>query len=176
MTIRTIWVKGEVPYTKNFGTLAELLALVPSTEFAEGFASDYGRIDWSKGAGRWMSGGKLLSADGPTSFAWPVAAPNSISSFLPGQTEGVPDTAALVVNAGTSQVLTLPTGTAFRLDWAGFGPFAFRFGSSSAVAVATDFPGVVGLPQYFEKPAGATHIAVYGIGGGTLVVSGGSRP
>lgn len=118
----------------------------------------------------------LANEDGSFSFAGPVVAPNSISSFLPGQTEGVPDTAALVVNAGTSQVLALPTGTAFRLDWAGFGPFAFRFGSSSAVAVATDFPGVVGLPQYFEKPAGATHIAVYGIGGGTLVVSGGSRP
>lgn len=73
MAIRTIWVKGEVPYTKNFGTLAELLALVPSTEFAEGFASDHGRIDWVKGSG-WMSGGKLLSADGSTSFAGPVHA------------------------------------------------------------------------------------------------------
>lgn len=68
MAIRTIWIKGEVPYTKNFGTLAELLALAPSTEFAEGFASDHGRIDWAKGSG-WMSGGKLLSADGSTSFA-----------------------------------------------------------------------------------------------------------
>ena len=77
MTIRTIWVKGEVPYTKNFGTLAELLALVPSTEFAEGFASDHGRIDWVKGSG-WMSGGKLLSADGSASFAGPIVAPNLI--------------------------------------------------------------------------------------------------
>lgn len=74
MTVRTIWVNGEVPYTKNFGTLAELLALVPSTEFAEGFASDYGRIDWVKGSG-WMSGGKLLSSDGSTSFDGPVVAP-----------------------------------------------------------------------------------------------------
>ena len=175
MTIRTIWIKGEVPYTKNFGTLAELLALVPSTEFAEGFASDHGRIDWVKGSG-WMSGGKLLSADGSTSFSGAVLAPNSISSFLPGQTAGVPDTVTLAVDAGVSQNVALPTGTAFRLDWSGFGPFAFRFGSSSSVAVATDFPGVVGLPQYFEKPAGATHIAVYGIGGGTLFVSGGARP
>ena len=71
MTIRTIWVNGEVPYTKNFGTLAELLALDPSTEFAEGFASDHGRIDWVKGSG-WMSGGKLLSSDGSISFAGPV--------------------------------------------------------------------------------------------------------
>lgn len=71
MTIRTIWIKGEVPYTKNFGTLAELLALVPSTEFAEGFASDHGRIDWVKGSG-WMSGGKLLSADGSISMSGPV--------------------------------------------------------------------------------------------------------
>ena len=77
MAIRTIWIKGEVPYTKNFGTLAELLALVPSTEFAEGFASDYGRIDWSKGAGRWMSGGKLLSPDGSTLVVdRPIVAPS----------------------------------------------------------------------------------------------------
>ena len=174
MAVRTIWIHGSVPYTKNFGTLAELMAMAPSTEFAEGFASDFGRIDYVKGQG-WMAGGKLLS-DRSTSFAGPVVAPNSISSFLPGQTAGVPDTATLVVDAGVSQNVALPTGTAFRLDWSGFGPFAFRFGSSSAVAVATDFPGVVGLPQYFEKPAGATHIAVYGIGGGTLVVSGGARP
>lgn len=118
----------------------------------------------------------VLNPDGSFSMPGPVVAPNSISSFLPGQTAGVPDTATLVVDAGVSQNVALPTGTAFRLDWSGFGPFAFRFGSSSAVAVATDFPGVVGLPQYFENPAGATHIAVYGIGGGTLVVSGGARP
>lgn len=74
MAVRTIWIKGEVPYTKNFGTLAELMALTPSTEFAEGFASDHGRIDWVKGSG-WMSGGKLLS-DRSTSYAEPVNAPN----------------------------------------------------------------------------------------------------
>lgn len=74
MTIRTIWVKGEVPYTKNFGTLAELMAMAPSTEFAEGFASDFGRIDYVKGQG-WMAGGKLLS-DRSTSFAGPVQALN----------------------------------------------------------------------------------------------------
>ena len=113
---------------------------------------------------------------GDVAVAGAIIAQNSISSFLPGQTAGVPDTASLTVAAGVSQRVALPTGTVFRLDWSGYGPFAFRFGSSSVVAVATDFPGTVGLPQYFEKPAGTTHIAVYGIGGGTLVVSGGSQP
>lgn len=111
---------------------------------------------------------------GDVAVAGAIIAQNSISSFLPGQTAGVPDTASLTVAAGVSQRVALPTGTAFRLDWSGFGPFAFRFGSSSVVAVATDFPGAVGLPQYFHAPGGATHIAVYGDGGGTLVVTGGT--
>ena len=115
--------------------------------------------------------------EGVVSTKYQIAAPNSISSFVPGQTAGVPDTATLTVvsGVGTNRV-ALPTGSVFRLDWRGFGPFAFRFGTIASVAIDTDFPGAVGLPQYFEKPVGATHIAVYGIGGGTLIVSGGSRP
>lgn len=114
---------------------------------------------------------------GDVAVAGAIIAQNSISSFVPGQTAGVPDTATLQVTAsvGTNRV-ALPTGTVFRLDWSGFGPFAFRFGTVASVAVASDFPAAVGLPQYFKKPAGATHIIVYGIGGGTLVVSGGSEP
>ena len=111
---------------------------------------------------------------GDVAVAGAIHAPVGISSFLPGQTAGVPDTASLTVSAGVSQRVALPTGTAFRFDWSGYGPFAFRFGSSSVVAVATDFPGSVGLPQYFHAPGGATHIAVYGDGGGTLKVTGGT--
>ena len=78
MAVRTIWIDGSVPYTKNFGTLAELMAMAPSTEFAEGFASDFGRIDYVKGQG-WMAGGKLLS-DRSTSFAGTVQAPGLLLS------------------------------------------------------------------------------------------------
>lgn len=114
--------------------------------------------------------------DGSISMSGPVVAPNSISSFLPGQTAGVPDTAALTVNAGISQRVALPAGDAFKIDFSGFGPFALRFGNSSVAAVATDFPGIVGQPLFYRKPVGATHLAVYGIGAGSLVVSGGTTP
>ena len=179
MTIRYKQV-GEAPQYRELliaDTEAELQATTPATEIAEGHALDTGAVwNWTKVRGSWGAG--PFSFDGVSlRTASPIVAPNSISSFLPGQTEGVPDTASLTVVAGVgTNRVALPTGTVFRLDWKGFGPFAFRFGSVSAVAVDTDFPGTVGLPQYFEKPSGATHIAVYGIGGGTLVVSGGSQP
>lgn len=117
-----------------------------------------------------------FNPDGSTSFAGPVVAPNSISSFLPGQTAGAPDTAALTINAGISQRVALPAGDAFKIDFSGFGPFALRFGDSSVAAVATDFPGIVGQPLFYRKPVGSTHLAVYGIGAGSLVVSGGTTP
>ncbi|MEK7392247.1 MAG: hypothetical protein AAB214_06750 [Fibrobacterota bacterium] len=116
-------------------------------------------------------------ADGSIRTESPISSPNSISSFVPSQTAGVPDTASLTIVAGVgTNSVALPTGTVFRLDWSGFGPFAFRFGTITSTAAAADFPANVGLPQYFKKPAGTTHIIVYGIGGGTLIVSGGDQP
>lgn len=103
-----------------------------------------------------------------------IASSDSASQFIPGQTGGVPDTATLTVDAGVSQRLTLPTGTAFKIDFSGYGPFAVRFGDSTVSALATDFPGVVGQPLIYQKPAGATHLAVYGIGAGAVTVSGGA--
>lgn len=114
--------------------------------------------------------------DGVVSTKFQIAAPNSLSSFLPGQTAGVPNTALLMISAGVSQRVALPAGTAYKFDFAGYGPFALRFGDSNVVAVATDFTGVVGQPSFWRQPVGATHVAIYGIGGGSLVVSGGSTP
>lgn len=169
---------GDAPRYRDImiaDTEAELLASTPPVEIAEGYAKDTGiKADWMLGAG-WKIGGATKSATGLV-FSDAVQAPNSISSFLPGQTAGVPDTAALTVNAGISQRVALPTGDAFKIDFSGFGPFAMRFGDSSVAAVATDFPGIVGQPLFYRKPVGATHLAVYGIGAGSLVVSGGTTP
>lgn len=179
------------PTVKNYGKMSSLAEIqfllnanapdpenVPSVGDHAIFVDASGKPQTARfGEDGWYTVGELRTLpSGDVAVAGAIIAQNSISSFLPGQTAGVPDTASLTVAAGVSQRVALPTGTVFRLDWSGYGPFAFRFGSSSVVAVATDFPGAVGLPQYFERPAGTTHIAVYGVGGGTLVVSGGSQP
>ena len=66
-------------------TEAELLAEIPGTEIAEGYAKDTGiNADWVQGVG-WKVGGATRLADRSTSFDGPVSAPN-MPTLLPDGT------------------------------------------------------------------------------------------
>lgn len=86
---------------------------------------------------------------------------------------GIPQTTSLSISAGVSQRVMLPAGSAFRLVWEGFGPFAYRQGNSDVIAVSSDSRATVGYDQIIQRVGPFTHIAVYGIGSGTLYVEGG---
>lgn len=91
--------------------------------------------------------------------------------FIQRYVSGNPSVSSMTISASTSQRIALPAGTSFRLWWYGVGPFAYRTGDSSVVALSTDFPAVVGFNQIITTSA--THLAVYGVGGGSVTVEGG---
>lgn len=98
------------------------------------------------------------------------------TGFVPVYSSGAPKVASLAVAAGISQRVALPTDcTAFRLTFRDYGPFAYRLGDSNVTAVTTDSPGDVLSPVVIPLVPGATYIAVYGIGAGSLVVEGGLK-
>lgn len=100
---------------------------------------------------------------------------NSENEFSPKYVAGVPQTAALMVIKDQSQRVALPADcSAFRLTFRGFGPFAYRLGDSLVAAVLTDAPGLIDPTVVVPAIPGATHIAVWGIGSGSLVVEGGT--
>lgn len=110
----------------------------------------------------------------PVAGAWQVRT-YVAQVFTPGYTSDVPNTASLTIIAGVgTNRVALPTGTAFRLTWEGFGPFAYRQGDVNAVAATSDARATVGYDQIIVKVGSFTHIAVYGIGAGTLYIEGGS--
>ena len=94
-----------------------------------------------------------------------------LAPFIQTYVSGVPSVSSLSISASTSQRVQLPVGTSFRLWWNGVGPFAYRTGDENVVALSTDFPAVVGYTQIITTSD--THIAVYGLGGGTLIIEGG---
>lgn len=114
--------------------------------------------------------------DGPV-VAESFQATDGAQDFFPAYASGVPAVASLQILGNQSQRVALPSGcTAFRLTFRGYGPFAYRLGSSDVVAVATDAPGLIDPTIVVPALPGATHIAVYGVDGGvgSLVVEGGS--
>jgi len=180
MAVRTIWIHGSVPYTKNFGTLAELMAMAPSTEFAEGFASDFGRIDYVKGQG-WMAGGKLLS-DRSASFDGPIKSPNTPlmrpfldNWFLPAFNQSSPDnqlggylndSGVFVSNAsfGVSHRIDVAPGLWFSLA-SDTGVLLASKGivyraDGSIVGTIGSYPAHAGQETHYKMPAGGAYIKI----------------
>lgn len=98
---------------------------------------------------------------------------SSGSPFAPTYVAGVPQTSTLTINAATAQRVALPTGTHIRVKFTGYGPFRYRLGNSTVVAVSSDLFAEPGDIVVF--PVGtATHISVYGVSYGTAYVEGGA--
>lgn len=99
----------------------------------------------------------------------------SADRFIPTYTTGIPQVSRSVLNTGVSQVVALPTHNgAVRITWAGNGRFSYRMGISSSQAVISDAPAIAGSTVVLPVPAGATHLAVYGIGSGDCAIEGGA--
>ena len=96
---------------------------------------------------------------------------SSGTGFIPAYVNSSPSVSSLQISAGMSQRIALPSGSTIRLTWDGFGPFAYKQGTSSVVANANDSPGRV--DNQFIVPVIGTHIAVYGIGSGAVTIEGG---
>lgn len=97
---------------------------------------------------------------------------SSRTNFIPLYTSGTPKVSTLTVSASISQRIAIPTdSTAIRLNFRGFGPFAYRQGDVSVTALATDAPGDVF--NQVVVPVVGQYLAVYGIGSGSVVIEGG---
>jgi len=118
---------------------------------------------------------RTTAFDGPV-VAESFQATDGAQDFFPAYASGVPAVSSLQILGNQSQRVALPTGTAYRLTFRGYGPFAYRLGSDSVEALATDAPGLIDPTIVVPAVPGATHIAVYGVNGGvgSLVVEGGS--
>lgn len=184
------------------GTLAEILAATPGNgvvgepsdaaaclkySAVNGWQGSY--VDPSTQETKFLSpitapsiNGATVDEDGNIQFPGTVVADSfqatdGAQDFFPSYAAGVPAVASLQILANQSQRVALPSGcTAYRLTFRGYGPFAYRLGSSDVVAVATDAPGLIDPTIVVPAVPGATHIAVYGVDGGvgSLVVEGGS--
>lgn len=102
---------------------------------------------------------------------------NGANDFIATYSAGIPAVSTLQILGSQSQRVALPTGSsAYRLTFRGFGPFAYRLGDSSVVAVSTDSPGLIDPTIIIPSIPSATHIAVYGVNGGAgqLIIEGGS--
>lgn len=99
----------------------------------------------------------------------PIIAPNF--TFSPTYISGTPQTSSMQISAGSSQRVLIPQGKYVRITWTGFGPFAYRQGDSSVVAISTDSIGLVGYQ--IIAPVIAPYFSVYGIGSGTVYLEGG---
>lgn len=191
------YITGTAPATTWHykGTLAEIRA-VPGPEGSLGHPTD-SRLELRYRGGQWeaLENGNPDLDTGVESINGQVydpvtketAMPGNVAAdsfqdidgaqdFFPAYAAGVPAVASLQILGNQSQRAALPAGTAYRLTFRGYGPFAYRLGDGSVVAVATDAPGLIDPTIVVPAVPGATHIAVFGVDGGvgSLVVEGGS--
>lgn len=101
--------------------------------------------------------------------------PEASSGFTPAYSGGAPMTAEMAIESSRgNQRVAIPAGaTTIRVTWFGYGPFRYRLGSVSAVALSTDAPAIPGY-QIILPVGTNTHLAVYGFGAGSVVIEGGS--
>lgn len=121
------------------------------------------------------SSARIGVVDG-TVYAWSETLGRHVpqaQTFLPTLTGDTLSTSTLAISSGISQRISLPLGTHVRMTFLGYGPFSYKLGGESVTAVSTDSPANTGAVIIAPK-LGSTHVAVYGIGAGTMVVEGGA--